>query len=452
MSKGNIFNVFVWFSLAVFSNHCHASLNSQQPLISGGLQGTTEQFESIPLETGSNEIQFASVLRDETQESSSSSSSSDCSLELEQLFTVSRHGASTYSWFIYHGEYRAYKLKNEDNDWEQLTALGKAQCWATGRNLALTHSDFISQAVENDSYEFNTIKSDKNKLCADYIWFGIQGYVPFIGLFSDSIVQEAMMRHGNCHDCSDGSQFPYEASQSLDSSTTNTDYLTTNFEIHPENFLNHGDNCIKIKIVSVYSDVDPLPLEDVAILKRSSKYLKKVGVDAFDVLRTISKHLYHGIPLEHGLENLTKGTIKRALSLKDDWQAGSFKFLNIHFNNWVSTALNGRPIIRDIIKKIQSQEKAFNLYATHDVNLASLLMFLHGAKNGIESMIPYYASTLEIRVYYKQKTDEKIVKLFFNGKDYTIRDCDAPCYYDTFIEQLEVYTELGGDLKEFCSP
>ena len=79
------------------------------------------------------------------------------------------------------------------------------------------------------------------------------------------------------------------------------------------------------------------------------------------------------------------------------------------------------------------------------------MIFLIGAKQGISTYVVEYVSRLVLLVYKDPETDTKYVLLKWNEEQIDIRDCEGLCEYSQFIALLEVYEELGGDLKEFCA-
>lgn len=403
---------------------------------------SNEEFSDTKMDKETTSSDFSSLGSDNEK---------DGDLELIQVFAYLRHGVSTNSFFLYNSEYSRYKLVKPSNKEEELTPVGKAQCWSLGRNLALKYGEFLFESIDESSFAINIIKLLKSRICARFVWFGISNYTPFIGIFSDFLVEETMEKRGNCHNCPQETQFPFEDSQLLSEDTDNSEYFSDQLiELHHHKFIDLGDFCRKTgKFFDV--DVDPLPLEDVAILKKVSSFFHDTEYMAFLAIQSLSKHLYHGLPLEKGLQHLSQGTIRRALKMKDSWTGTILRsLLNVHKRHWVLPALYGRSLIEDLLSNLQSQETSMNLYVTHDLNIAALLAFLYGARHDIDDFIPYYASTLELAVYYSASKDQKYVKLVFNGDEYTIRDCDAPCELSQFVGLLETYTELGGDLKEFC--
>lgn len=372
--------------------------------------------------------------------------------ELVQLFVYSRHGAATDYHFLYDGEWKPYKIQRTDDFHEKLTPLGAAQCWSMGRRLAMDFSDFVDSSIESESFLLNTINLNKNRKCTNYMWFGIQNFIPNIGHFSDEVVADAMSKRGNCYNCFSDSQFPFEESQEVSEDLNNSDYWTDNIQVHPMNFLDYDDVC-KTKEKFLDLSTDNLPLSDVKLIKKISPYYQHNDFDAYSVIQELFKHLYHGIPLEHGLENATDMFVKRSLKLKDGiTERFLVSILDVHENKWTLPALYARAIIKEMREKLDSQDYALNIYPVHNNNLISLIIFLIGAKSEREHYITYYASTALILVFYDSESDSKYVNLRFKGEDLEIRDCGFDCDYDTFLSLLDEYSELGGDLKEFCWP
>jgi hypothetical protein len=61
------------------------------------------------------------------------------------------------------------------------------------------------------------------------------------------------------------------------------------------------------------------------------------------------------------------------------------------------------------------------------------------------------ASTFEVLLFENPNTGTKYVQVQWNGEVIPIRDCGQMCELENFISLLDVYLELGGDLKELCS-
>lgn len=411
-------------------------------------------YSSLETPSSSDDSSIQSV-SSSSFESGSGDSVDEEDLELVQMFAFARHGISTQGYFLYEKEYAAYKILDNGDGIEKLTPLGAAQCWSMGRNWASKYSEFFSDSILNDSFLFNVVKQLKNKKCANYIWFGIQNYVPFIGFFSDDLVQEAFLHHGNCQKCFSDSRFPFEFSQShfqtfSDGVAMNQALTTQNIEEHPYNFLNLKNNC-KTIYKFLCTEVEGLPKKDVKILKKECSNLR-ARWDNYSAIQTLHKHLYHNLPMEGELANLSETTVNRALRMKDSTTDCLIKsVLNVHESKWTLPALFTRGILEDLIKKMRSKETSLNVYVVHDLNLQGLLAFLHGARNDLGDFITFYASQSEILIYKDTTREKYYVKLFYNGEEFQIRGCgDDYCELSELLELMTGYLELGGDLKEFC--
>lgn len=471
--------VFLVLALLTFVHSIKAD-ETQKPL---GYFTITEEYGESPaqIETGIlNRDSMAEKLHqtslasskatlkfsDESQEFSDTSSSSNSSdmpvalsddvdgnddMELTQIFTFTRHGISTSGFFLYNKEYSPYKVVNQHNSIEIITPLGKAQCWAAGRNFAIKHGDFIDEAVLDDSWLITIAKLDKSAQCADYFWFGVQNFTPRIGIFSDDIVPDAMKKKGNCPNCSEKSRFPYDATQLLSDGVDNEKYAPENVDVKKKKFIGLGDYC-KTGRKFFDADIDPLPLEDVAVLKYTCHFFVTSGYSNYIAMNALAKHVYHGLPMSNGLQGLSKGTVNRALKMKDNVVDLSMReILNVHKSSWTIPALYARELMQDMLKKIRAKELSLAMYIVHDMNIVSLLEFFHGAKDDIGKFIPYYGSTIEVRIYYQASTDKRLVSLVYNGENYDIRACEDPCPLEQFEVLMEEYIELGGDLRDFCA-
>jgi hypothetical protein len=301
---------------------------------------------------------------------------------------------------------------------------------------------------------FNIVEMIKSRKCADYIWFGMQDYLPFIGFFSDSLVQDAFMRHANCHSCYSDTQFPYEDSQSYpgsysDGINENNEQKTDNFEVHPWNFLNLKDEC-KTVYKFLCDDVKEITEDDVFIIKSICSNLKTLW-SAYHALQIIHKHLYHGLSMtENDLKYLSETFVGRALQLKDSTTDCYVKsILSVHKTHWTLPAIFSRALLEDLISKL-GQDTEMLMYMAHDINLVGLLAFLYGDNNDLADIITYYTSHLELEVLYSSSRDKKYVRMSYNGKSLAFRTCGETCELSELLELMSGYTELGGDLKEFC--
>lgn len=376
-------------------------------------------------------------------------------LELVQVFVYSRHGASTDSAFLYKGEYEPYHIKQDWSDLEHITALGKAQCWALGRHLAVYYPDFVTDSIESQSILFNTINLTKNKICTHFFWYGILNYTPNIGHFENQIVKKAIKRKGNCHNCTLSSQFPYAKSQMLSEGTENLEMDSEIMKFHPREFLDLDDSC-KSKKMFLNLTVENLPKKDVQIISRMSPAFRLSNSDAsdfntFNAIMFLAKHLYHNLPMEYGLQNISPIYVKRALMFRDGLTEGYLKsYLDVKESSWTIPALYARTLIKDLKNNLLSFENMLNIYVIHNNNLANLIIFLLGARNKLRYYISWFASSVNLLVWKNKTTGEKYIEFRLDEELVNMRTCESFCEYEDFISLLEAYEELGGDLKEWC--
>lgn len=366
--------------------------------------------------------------------------------ELIQSIIFARHGVSTSNSFFYDGEYSGYKMRERDSLHEKLTPLGKAQCWSIGRHLALTYPDLISSAIDENSFLIHAIQLRKSILCANYIYFGLINFVPNIGHFTEDYVKEAFKRKANCHTCTSDSQFPYEESQNQSADINNEDYQTENIEIHPSEFIDLDDEC-HAKSEFLCTEVYDFSSSDIAVFQENFGYF---AGGARTALHMISRHLYHNIPLENGLEDLSQGTILRAIEYKESNSKCVIQsIINVEENEWRMPALFARSLIRETIEKLEGGEK-LNIYVLHNNNMVGLRAFLIGAKEKLSAFMNYYGSMTELLVYYEPWSEITYVQLRIDGQVHSMRDCGEQCELSQFLEMLEVYERLGGDLNKWC--
>lgn len=334
---------------------------------------------------------------------------------------------------------------------EQLTPLGEAQCWSIGRHLAEEYPELMEEIIENEDYVFNLIRLRKQKRCSNFIWYGINNYIPFIGLFSDNgIAEQTIEEKGRCYHCDSDSHFPYDLSQELSEGTSNNSEKPRKVKMHPEKFLDLDDSC-KTRFKFLCLEVDPLPLSDVALFKKATTYFRIEDWDAYYAVQMLFKHLNHNLPLEHGLEKVSETFLNRARRMKDgNTECFTESILNVVDYNWVLPALFSRTLIKDLITNLESQDAKANFYVSHNNNVLSLLVYFLGAKEGLSVYTVYYASRLVLEVYEHPTTGKKYVQLKWNDTTMDIRDCEGLCEFDQFKSLLHTYTKLGGDLKEWC--
>lgn len=428
-----------------------------QELMKNGRSRPVESFTVFSNDSGSKGMSRGMTTGDDGEQLESEEFSDvgvpRSELELIQAFFYVRHGASCDENFFYEGEWEPYKIKyGKDSNIESLTVLGEAQCWSVGRKLAREYSDFFSGVVANKDYVFHIVKLKKNRICSNDIWFGINDYVPFVGLFSDGgIAEETVKEKGRCYHCDSDSSFPYDISQEYSETTSNESEKPENVLTHKRQFIDLDNYCRRVDNL-LFQNTPNIPLSDVALLKKVSPYFRSQDeVDPHQAVIMIFKHLNHNLPLEHGLEKLSKALIMRALKEKDlNGQLYLKEVLNVKDNHWTYLAVYARLLLKNLKSSLESENVRANFYVLHNNNIFSLLGFFIGTKHQLPIYIPNYGSRLVLEVYRHVQTGEKCVRLVWNDEVLEIRGCGSLCKHEKFIDLLETYIELGGNLKEFC--
>lgn len=388
-----------------------------------------------------------------SEESSSFSDSGILKLDIdpEEIYTVlsfTRHGAATDKNMIYDGEWKPYKIENFYEDDEQLTILGEAQCWSSGYRLLQMYPDLVEDALNENTYRVVVGPRLKTSLCGLRYLNGLFDEIWDTGYYFSDSVRRAMIQHGNCHNCLSDIAFPFDESQiSSDHPKLkgSMDLLT----IKPDAFLDLDDLCYK-RFKFLEYEVEDISKQDSRFFRQNVKTFSD-GVNSAQATQMLFKHIYHNLKQLPVSEKLTKRVLKSRDGLTDDWVNSLFK---VHETDWRFVALFARTLIVEILKRIDHPHFTLASYVVHNNNMLGLVMFLVGVEEcrlNTKQVIPYYASNLDLILWQDSETQVKYVALSKDGVFLPMRNCqDGYCDIETFRANLEAYSNLGADLKEFC--
>jgi hypothetical protein len=260
-----------------------------------------------------------------------------------------------------------------------------------------------------------------------------------------------MEMHGNCWKCSPNSAFPFELSHHLSSKEKkdNSEFISTDQASSKINVVSE----LVFDLDNFCPNLSQEKFLPISISSQDLEYLSTLSEKPEKNLRLLIqqlwKHYYHFLPnlaiteeLRQRISNINEGhSLLFTLN----------SYISLHQTLWTLPAVYSRGLIQEIIKSLDNQEK-WSGFVVHNNNAICFLLFLLGyPKNQEQKSLELYdfplASSLEI-IWLADET----VEIWKSGqKIQALKDCQGTCLLKDFKMLLEKYSQLGGNLEEYCA-